>query len=185
MELKSTLTWTPEKRRLRKQIRFFFFFGAGPSTGPGTGATSGSGAGPSAGSGTGGNSGNSGNGGSQSGGSSTGSETGGDSGGNSGNNGGGSSTGSETLAAPTISGTTPFAESTQVTMSGPAEAEIRYTTDGSTPTEESTLYSEALTLTDTTTVKAIAVKGDLKSEVASKTFTKTSGDNGGLSDDDD
>ena len=38
------------------------------------------------------------------------------------------------VKAPTISGTTPFDESTQVTMSGPEGAEIRYTTDGSNPT---------------------------------------------------
>ena len=80
------------------------------------------------------------------------------------------------LAAPTISGTTPFAETTSVSMSGPDGAEIRYTTDGSTPTSESTLYSEAFTLSDTTTVKAIAIKNGESSEVASKLFTKGEGD---------
>ena len=98
-----------------------------------------------------------------------------------GSNGGGSNGGSQngsqaqTLAAPTISGTTPFAETTSVTMSGPDGAEIRYTTNGSTPTAESTLYSEAFTLSDTATVKAIAIKDGQSSEVASKTFTKSSG----------
>jgi hypothetical protein len=92
----------------------------------------------------------------------------------------GSSTSSETVDAPTISGETPFDESTQVTLSGPDGAEIRYTVDGSTPTAESSLYSEALTLTDTVLVKAIAIKDGVSSEVASKTFTKNgSGDNGG------
>ena len=99
---------------------------------------------------------------------------------NSGNSGSGSNSvtpnnGSEqsaTLAAPTISGTTPFAETTSVSMSGPDGAEIHYTTDGSTPTAESTLYSEAFTLSDTTTVKAIAIKNSESSEVASKLFTK-------------
>ena len=89
-------------------------------------------------------------------------------------NGGGSQ--SAALAAPTISGTTPFAETTSVSISGPAGAEIRYTTDGSTPTAESTLYSEAFTLSDTTTVKAIAIKNGESSEVASKLFTKGEGD---------
>lgn len=85
----------------------------------------------------------------------------------------------ETVAAPTISGTSPFEESTEVTITGPAESEIRYTVDGSTPTAESTLYESAITLSDTTTVKAIAIKNGVASEVASQTFTKSSGDNGG------
>ena len=86
----------------------------------------------------------------------------------------------ESVDAPTISGETPFDNSTQVTLSGPEGAEIRYTVDGSTPTAESSLYSEALTLTDTVIVKAIAIKNGVSSEVASKTFTKNgSGDNGG------
>ena len=83
---------------------------------------------------------------------------------------------SASLASPTISGTTPFAETTSVSISGPAGAEIHYTTDGSTPTAESTLYSEAFTLSDTTTVKAIAIKDGESSEVASKLFTKGEGD---------
>jgi hypothetical protein len=63
-----------------------------------------------------------------------------------------------------------------VSISGPDGAEIHYTTDGSSPTAESTLYSEAFTLSDTTTVKAIAIKDGESSEVASKLFTKSSGD---------
>ena len=104
----------------------------------------------------------------QSGGSNGGSQNGGS------QNGGGSQ--SASLASPTISGTTPFAETTSVSISGPAGAEIHYTTDGSTPTAESTLYSEAFTLSDTTTVKAIAIKDGESSEVASKLFTKGEGD---------
>lgn len=77
-----------------------------------------------------------------------------------------------TVAAPTISGTTPFEETTSVTMSGPAGASIYYTVDGSTPTSSSTQYSAAFTLSDTTTVKAIAVKDGVSSSVASRTFTK-------------
>ena len=78
-----------------------------------------------------------------------------------------------TVEAPEINGTTPFSESTQVTMSGPDGATIRYTTDGSTPTAESTQYSSAITLSATTTVKAIAIKDGVSSSVAEKTFTKS------------
>ena len=92
---------------------------------------------------------------------------------NGGTSGGGSQ--STALASPTISGTTPFAETTSVSISGPAGAEIHYTTDGSAPTAESTLYSEAFTLSDTATVKAIAIKDGESSEVASKLFTKGEG----------
>ena len=80
-----------------------------------------------------------------------------------------------TVNAPAINGNTSFAESTQVTMSGPEGAEIHYTTDGSVPTSESSLYSEAFSLSETTTVKAIAIKDGVSSEVTSKTFTKSSG----------
>ena len=112
------------------------------------------------------------------GGSNDGSGTGDNSGSQSGEQGGSQNQGGEqpaTVAAPTISGTTPFTETTSVSISGPAGAEIHYSTDGSTPTAESTLYSEAFTLSDTATVKAISIMGGQGSEVASKTFTKSSG----------
>jgi len=79
------------------------------------------------------------------------------------------------LTSPTISGNTQFTDSTQVSMSGPDGAEIHYTTDGSTPTAESAVYSEAFSLSATTTVKAIAIKDGQSSEVVSKLFTKSSG----------
>ena len=44
---------------------------------------------------------------------------------------------SQTVSAPQISGTTPFAETTSVSIQAEQGAEIRYTTDGSTPTAES------------------------------------------------
>ncbi|MBR0263841.1 MAG: chitobiase/beta-hexosaminidase C-terminal domain-containing protein [Prevotella sp.] len=105
----------------------------------------------------------------QGGGSSTSSETGGN----------GSSSSSESVMAPEISGTTPFTDTTQVTIQGPQGAEVRYTTDGSDPSAESTLYSEAITLNATTTIKAIAILDGETSAVASKTFTK-SGESGGF-----
>ena len=84
----------------------------------------------------------------------------------------------QTVMAPQITGTTPFAETTSVSIQAEQGAEIRYTTDGSTPTAESTLYSEAFTLSDSATVKAIAISDGQSSEVASKTFTKSSGGGG-------
>jgi predicted histone-like DNA-binding protein len=78
--------------------------------------------------------------------------------------GGGSQT--EAVTAPTISGNTTFADTTQVSMSGPVGAEIRYTTNGSDPTAESQLYSEPFTLSDTTTVKAVAIKDGVSSQVS-------------------
>ena len=92
------------------------------------------------------------------------------------NQGGGSQ--NQALTSPTISGNTTFTESTQVSLSGPDGAEIHYTTDGTVPTAESALYSEAFTLSATTTVKAIAIKDGQSSEVASRVFTKSSNDDG-------
>jgi predicted histone-like DNA-binding protein len=93
---------------------------------------------------------------------------------------GGSSSETQTLAAPVISGNTPFAETTTVSMSGPDGAEIHYTTDGSNPTAQSQLYSEPFTLSASANVKAIAIKDGNSSQVSTKDFTKT---NGGVSND--
>ena len=79
---------------------------------------------------------------------------------------------SPSVGAPTISGTTPFEETTSVTISAAQGAEIRYSTDGSKPTAASTLYSGAITLSATTTVKAIAIVDGVSSSVTTKTFTK-------------
>lgn len=76
------------------------------------------------------------------------------------------------VLAPTISGNTPFEQSTQVTISAEAGAAIFYTLDGTTPTEASTSYQGAITLTATTTVKAIARLQNTNSAVSSRTFTK-------------
>ena len=80
-----------------------------------------------------------------------------------------------TAATPTITpngGT--FETSVEVTLACATEdAAIYYTLDGTDPTAESTLYAEAFTLAETTTVKAIAVKEGLaNSAVAEATFTK-------------
>ncbi len=79
----------------------------------------------------------------------------------------------ETPTAPTISGTTEFIDSTNVTITAQSGTSIYYTTDGSTPTEESTPYVSPITLNNSATIKAIAVKDGVTSEVTSKTFTRT------------
>lgn len=77
-----------------------------------------------------------------------------------------------TVAAPIITGTTPFIGSTEITMScETADATIYYTTDGVTPpTAESTPYTGAFNIEATTTIQAIAIKGEDKSSIAKKTF---------------
>ncbi len=78
-----------------------------------------------------------------------------------------------TVAAPTISGTTPFDNSTTVTISCTTEgASIYYTLDGETPSATSTSYTEPFNLTETTTVKAIAIKDNVSSNVTTKEFVR-------------
>lgn len=76
------------------------------------------------------------------------------------------------LPAPSItpsSGT--FFETQTVTISAEDGATIYYTLDGTDPTTESTEYSEALSISETTTVKAIAEKDSKTSSVATVTIT--------------
>ena len=80
---------------------------------------------------------------------------------------------------PSISGTTKFSTSTNVTITCSTQgAAIYYTTNstagGQTPTTESPwiAYSSALDLTETTTIYAAAKVGSDWSTTASKTFTK-------------
>ena len=107
--------------------------------------------------------------------------SGGDSGSNSGNSGSGSGSGNvtPTVNAPNFSGNTQFEESTQVSMTGPTGSEIHYTLDGTVPTAESTLYEGPITLSETTTVKAIAIKDGVSSAVTSRTYTKGTNAGGG------
>ena len=107
--------------------------------------------------------------------------SGGDSGSGSGNSGSGSGSGSvtPTVNAPNFSGATQFEESTQVSMTGPTGSEIHYTLDGTVPTTESTLYEGPITLSETTTVKAIAIKDGVSSSVTSRTYTKGGNAGGG------
>ncbi|MBQ6680922.1 MAG: DUF4957 domain-containing protein [Prevotella sp.] len=50
-------------------------------------------------------------------------------------------------------------------------AAIYYTTDGTTPTAESTAYTGAVSVIETATIKAIAINGEDKSQVATAAYT--------------
>ena len=70
-----------------------------------------------------------------------------------------------------------FADTQSVTLTCATDgAAIHYTTDGSAPTASSTLYSAPLTLSATTTVRAVAVKAGMNdSGILAVTFTKQTG----------
>ncbi|MHA4806887.1 chitobiase/beta-hexosaminidase C-terminal domain-containing protein [Flavitalea flava] len=81
-----------------------------------------------------------------------------------------------TAATPTFSPAAGTYTSTQsVTLgSSTSGATIYYTTDNSTPTTSSTVYSAAISVAATKTIKAIAIKSGLaNSSVASATYTIT------------
>ena len=77
------------------------------------------------------------------------------------------------VQSPIIAGATPFLHSTTVSITcASTGSTIYYTTDGTTPTGTSTVYTGPFTLDATTTVKAIAVRGSDESAISTKTFTK-------------
>ena len=83
---------------------------------------------------------------------------------------------------PTISGTDKFSDRTEVTITAPPGAIIYYTTDGTVPTNGSQQYNAPITLTETTTIQAIAIEdGHIMSDVVGMAFTKES--SGGSSSD--
>jgi hypothetical protein len=89
-------------------------------------------------------------------------------------NGGDSEPVAETVATPTFSpasGSTVTAGSTVTISCETEDAAIYYTTDSTTPTAQSTLYTQPITLNAETTIKAIGIKaGCTDSEVATATY---------------
>jgi len=83
---------------------------------------------------------------------------------------------------PTISGTDKFSDRTEVTITATSGAIIYYTTDGTVPTNGSQQYNTPITLTESTTIQAIAIEdGHIMSDVVGMAFTKES--SGGSSSD--
>ena len=76
---------------------------------------------------------------------------------------------------PTISGTDKFSDRAEVTITATPGAIIYYTTDGTVPTNGSQQYNTPITLTETTTIQAIAIEdGHIMSDVVGMAFTKES-----------
>lgn len=77
------------------------------------------------------------------------------------------------VAAPTFDAVTPFVGKGLVTIKGAEGSVVYYTTDGSVPTTSSLnngTSSVDVEVTETTTIKAIAVKNDKESVMVSKEF---------------
>ena len=84
----------------------------------------------------------------------------------------------QTVATPAFSVESGAVDSgTEVTITcGTEGANIYYTTDGTEPTAESTEYTDAISITEAVTLKAIAVKDGMNnSAVASASYTISSG----------
>ena len=92
----------------------------------------------------------------------------------------GSQSQQNSVAAPTISGVSPFEETSQVSISGPDGATIYYSENGDDPDANDTLYTQPFTIDETTTIKAIAIKDGVSSQVTTKVFTKGTGGSGGF-----
>lgn len=85
------------------------------------------------------------------------------------NSGGGTPTSPTPLANP-AGGTYPGTQSVTLTATG--SDSIRYTTDGSTPTGSSTLYSGPISVSSSQTIKSISITaGESNSGVISETYT--------------
>ena len=82
-----------------------------------------------------------------------------------------------TVSTPTFSlaGGTYTTEQTVTISCATSGATIYYTTNGSKPSTSSTMYNGAITISETTTLKAIAIKDGTESSVAEATYTINTG----------
>lgn len=68
------------------------------------------------------------------------------------------------------SGLSAFFDKTSVALAHTEDVDIHYTTDGSEPTASSPVFSQPFEINSTTSVRAMAVKNDLKSNIISSEF---------------
>lgn len=82
--------------------------------------------------------------------------------------------GADVVATPIIRGENNFRKSSEITIEAADGMDVYYTLDGTEPTTASTKYASSFTITETTTVKAIAYDAAKAkaSEVVSTTFNK-------------
>ena len=78
----------------------------------------------------------------------------------------------DAVKAPVITGAEDFISETEVTIEAEDDVTVYYTLDGTEPTTASTVYTAPFTVKETTTVKAIAYRGETASFVTSATFTQ-------------
>jgi hypothetical protein len=79
----------------------------------------------------------------------------------------------DSVSAPSFSApsSTTFDQPSQLSIHGPVGSELRFTTDGTTPTTSSPLYSGPLNINYSQTIKAIAVINGVASSAATATYT--------------
>mgnify|MGYP002514773556 FL=1 len=82
--------------------------------------------------------------------------------------------GTDIVATPIIRGENDFRKTSEISIEAAAGMEVYYTLDGTDPTTASTKYAAPFTISETTTVKAIAYDAAKAkaSEVVSTTFSK-------------
>ena len=78
----------------------------------------------------------------------------------------------DAVKAPIIKGAEDFVSETEVTIEAEDDVTVYYTLDGTEPTTANTVYAAPFTVEETTTVKAVAYRGETASFVTSATFTK-------------
>ena len=78
----------------------------------------------------------------------------------------------DAVKAPIIKGAEDFISETEVTIEAEDDVTVYYTLDGTEPTTASTVYESPFTVKETTTVKAVAYRGETASFVTSATFTQ-------------